>query len=379
MRARLLNSPATSFFLLGPRGTGKSTWVRAQFPKAPLCDLLDAQTFQRLNANPSRLLELCPPNYEGWIVIDEVQRVPELLNEVHRLIEQGKHSFVLTGSSARKLRRGGVNLLAGRALNLAMHPFTPEELGADFNLAHALRYGLLPMATAQQDPSAYLNAYVQTYLQEEVLNEGLTRSLGVFSRFLEAAAFSQGSLLNIAQVARECGVKRKLAEGYFQILNDLMLAHRLLPFTRRAKRRLVQHPKFYFFDTGVYRTLRPSGPLDKPEEIEGVALETLVLQSLLAINNSLAQPYGLYFWRTATGSEVDFVLYGPRGLIAIEVKRAREPSPKDLRGLRAFKHDYPMARCLVLYGGEKIESRDDDLTLHPLGDFLRHARQYLDM
>lgn len=373
MRSRILKPPQQSFFLLGPRGTGKSTWTRAHFPDAVFVDLLDSALFQRLCAEPGRLQNLIPRAYEDWVVLDEVQRVPELLNEVHRLIETQGLRFVLTGSSARKLRRGGVNLLAGRARTLAMHPFVPEELGEAFDLPKASRFGLLPMATQAKEPAGYLTSYVQTYLQEEVLQEGLTRDLGAFSRFLEAASFSQGTALNVSSVARECGVGRKTAEGYFQILEDLLLMHRLPVFSRRARRRLVQHSKFYFFDAGVFRTLRPEGPLDSAEELGGIALESLVLQTLIACNATLCDPYHLAYWRTHAGREVDFVLYGKHGLWAIEVKASPKVRSGDLKGLQAFATDYPVTRQLLLYGGER-EERDGDIDIVPVAAFLRRCR-----
>jgi len=208
--------------------------------------------------------------------------VPELLNEVHRLIEGRKARFVLTGSSARKLRGKGINLLGGRALTYQLFPLTAVELGTDFNLKRSVEFGHLPVACTEKEPQPYLESYVKTYLREEVQQEGLTRNLGAFARFLETASLSQTGQLNISEVARDSSVERKVVENYFHILEDLLLAQRLPVFTKRAGRRIVQHPKFYIFDAGVYRTIRPKGPLDGPEEIRGSALETLVYQELRA-------------------------------------------------------------------------------------------------
>lgn len=310
-----------------------------------------------------------PSNYSGWVVLDEVQRIPAILDEVHRLIERRRLTFALTGSSARKLKRKGVNLLAGRALTLGMHPLTRQELGRDFDLKHSLRYGQLPAAYVEDEPARYLHSYVQTYLREEVQQEGLTRNLGAFTRFLQAASFSQGSLLNVSSVAKECQVDRKVAEDYFSILEDLLIAVRLPPFFKCAKRRVTLHPKFYFFDVGVFRTLRPRGPLDVPEEIDGPALETLVLENLRALNEYSNWGYDLYYWRTSSGAEVDFVLYGERGLHAIEVKRAARVRDEDLAPLRLFQQDYPMARCWYVYGGTKAY-RERDIQVRPVTDFL---------
>ena len=197
----------------------------------------------------------------------------------------------------------------------------------------------------------------------------MTRNLQVFARFLEAASFSQGSILTISEVARECGANRKLVEQYFYILEDLLLAYRLPVFTRRARRRVISHPKFYFFDTGVYRAIRPKGPLDRPEEIEGIALETLVFQELLAVNDLHRLGYKIFYWRTSSGLEVDFVLYGEAGLIAIEVKRAAKIRSKEFRGLKAFARDYPIASLYMFYGGDR-KMFIDNITLIPVKEAL---------
>lgn len=370
MYSRILKPPAgKSFFLFGPRATGKTTWTSSTFPRAVRIDLLDSGLYYMLLASPAKLVELIPGSFDDWVILDEVQRVPALLNEVHRLIEERKLKFVLTGSSARKLRAKGVNLLAGRALTRYMHPLTAIELGVDFSLPQSLQFGNLPSVYSEDDPADYLASYVHTYLREEVQQEGLTRNLQAFARFLEAASFSQASTLNISEVARDCNVNRKLAEEYFYILEDLLLAHRLPVFAKRAKRRMAAHPKFYFFDAGVFRAIRPKGPLDRPEEIEGAALETLLFQELRAVNDLFGLGYELYYWRTASGLEVDFVLYGEKGLIAIEIKRAARVRNSELRGLKAFASEYPQAVMFFLYGGQK-ELFVDNITLLPIGTAL---------
>lgn len=377
MYSRLLRPPkGKSFFLFGPRGTGKTTWVKSEFPRALYLDLLEAELFNDLLANPQRLERLIPKGFRDWIVIDEVQKIPSLLDEVHRLMERDRLRFILTGSSARKLRRGGHNLLAGRALTLSFHPLTAAELGRDFRLEHSLAFGHLPCAYTEGGPGAYLESYVRTYLQEEVREEGLTRNLAAFARFLEAASFSQGSLLNITSVARECGVERKVVENYFGILQDLLIAYRLPVFTRRSRRRMAAHDKFYFFDVGIYRTLRPRGPLDMPEEIEGAALETLFLQELVALNALLDTRYTIHYWRTATGTEVDFVLYGARGLLAFEVKRTSRLLPESLKGLKAFRADYPMSRAILIYGGRR-ELNEAGIRVLPVESALKQLPELL--
>ena len=257
-----------------------------------------------------------------------------------------------------------------------MQPLTAAELGNDFSLQHSLRYGQLPAAYAEGDPKRYLEAYVKTYLEEEVRQEGLTRNLSAFARFLEAASFSQGSVLNISSVARECHVERKTVESYFSVIEDLMIAYRIPVFSRRAKRRLAAHPKFYFFDAGVYRTLRPMGPLDSPEEIEGIALETLVLQEIMALNRALDLGYHVHYWRTSNGREVDFVLYGPRGLLAFEIKRTARVTPAMLGGLKSFLNDYPMARTHFVYMGSRL-MHEDRIGIVPAQQVLRSLPQLL--
>lgn len=377
MYSRLIKPPVKkSFFLFGPRGTGKTTWVKSAFPDSIYIDLLEAELFNDLTANPQRLGNFIPRDFRDWIVIDEVQRVPDLLHEIHRLIESKKYRFVLTGSSARKLRRKGSNLLAGRALTYSMHPLSIAELGDDFKLEHSLLYGQLPAVYQEADPKRYLEAYVKTYLEEEIRQEGLTRNLSTFARFLEAASFSQGSVLNISSVARECRVERKSVESYFSIIEDLMIAYRIPVFSRRAKRRLVAHPKFYFFDAGVYRIFRPMGPLDSPDEVEGIALETIFLQEILALNSALDLGYQVYYWRTSSGREVDFVLYGPRGLIAFEIKRTARVNPALLGGLKAFLADYPMANAYFVYMGNR-RIHEDNIEILPAQQILKNLPQLL--
>ena len=359
MYSRLVKEPENkSFFLFGPRGTGKTTWVRQAFPDAVYIDLLESRLYNDLLADPQRLQNLIPNNSNNWIIIDEVQKIPELLNEVHRLIEKYKYKFILTGSSARKLRRKGPNLLAGRALSYSMHPLTAIELGKDFNLNHSLAFGNLPSVYVESNPKDYLESYIKAYLVEEILQESLTRNLSSFSRFLEASSFFQGSVLNISEVARECAVERKVVESYFTILEDLLLAYRIPIFSKRAKRRLIIHPKFYFFDVGVYRALRPMGPLDAPDEVEGTSYESLFFQELKAVNDYYGFGYKIYYWRTSSNLEVDFVLYGNRGLKAFEIKKRGRIPTSGFKGLKAFLKDYPTAKAYFIYGGERQMSED---------------------
>lgn len=352
---RLIDPPRQSFFLFGPRGTGKTTWLKANFPQALLLDLLEADTFRLYSAKPERLRELISgyPDRKV-IVIDEIQKIPQLLSEVHGLIEQKKGlQFILTGSSSRKLKRSGTDLLAGRALHYHLYPFIAAELGKDFNLEGALHNGLIPLVVRSSDPSKVLKSYIALYVREEVQMEGLVRNIGNFSRFLEAVSFSHGSILNITNVARDCEVERKVVEGYISILEDLMLAYRVPVFDKRAKRAVTAHPKFYYFDVGVFRSLRPSGPLDNPEAIAGSTLEGLVAQHLTAWNAYQGGKNRLYFWRTPSGTEVDFVVYGQDVFWALEVKNTNKIHDRDLSGLKVFKTDYPQSKIFLIYRGKE--------------------------
>jgi len=328
-----------------------------------------------LVARPERLRE----SIEGHpglrhVLIDEIQKVPEVLEMVHLLIEEKRElQFILTGSSARKLRRAGVNLLGGRATQRHLHPYMAAELGDRFRLTEALELGLLPIVLGAPDPEDTLRAYNGLYLREEVQTEGMVRNIGSFARFLEAISFSHGSVLNLANVARECQVNRKTAEGYLEILEDLLLGFRLTVFTRRAQRALAVHPKFFYFDAGVFRANRPSGPLDTPSEIAGPALEGLVAQHLRAWCDYTEGEHHLYYWQTRSQNEVDFIIYGPLGLHAIEVKNSAQIRPEDLRGLRAFCQDYPEAIPWLLHRGAERFRRDGVLCL-PVEEFLRRLR-----
>ncbi|MBU1017001.1 AAA family ATPase [Patescibacteria group bacterium] len=377
MYSRLITPPKDkSFFLFGPRGTGKTTWVRATFPKAVYLDLLEAEVFNILLANPQRLENYIPKNFTDYIIIDEVQRIPEILNEVHRLIEKERLKFILTGSSARKLRKGGQNLLAGRALTYFLHPLTAVELGTDFNLKQSLNYGHLPSINKEKDPQKYLESYIKTYLEEEVFQEGLTRNLSVFARFLETASFSQGSILNTSEVAREAAINRKVVENYFKILEDLLIGYRIPVFNKRAKRRLLAHSKFYFFDVGVYKVLRPMGPLDMPEMVEGMSYESLFFQDILAINSSLNLGYKLFYYRTVTGIEVDFVMYGEKGIRAFEIKRTNKISSDLTKGLKYFSKEYPQSKSFLIYGGKRKMS-EGNIEILPIEYALKNLPELL--
>ena len=370
-QSRFFAGSAQSFFLFGPRGTGKSTWLKQRYPDAVIIDLLEPEVFRSYAARPERLRERVAGEEGRVIVIDEVQKVPELLDVTHGLIEdQTGLQFVLTGSSARKLKRTGVDLLAGRAIVKTMHPFMASELKELFNLQDSLQFGMIPLVTSSADPMETISSYVALYLREEVQMEGIVRNIGAFSRFLEAVSFSHGSILNVSEVARECQVKRKTVDNYLAVLDDLLLSFRVPVFSRRAKRKLISHPKFYYFDCGVFRSLRPSGPLDSPQEIDGGALEGLIAQHLRAWIGYGNTSCRLHYWRTRAGLEVDFVLYGEDTFVGIEVKNSARIHKKMLKGLKAFREDYPEAQLLLVYRGNERLVLNGILCL-PCEEFLR--------
>jgi predicted AAA+ superfamily ATPase len=375
---RFFSAPHDSFFIFGPRGTGKSTWLKKTFPDAYRLDLLDDSAFRDHIAHPERIKQIVKANPQTKrFVIDEVQKAPKILDSIHSLIEEYKtHQFILTGSSARKLRRGGVNLLAGRALLTHFHPFMAAELGSAFSLDAALQTGLIPLIVSAHEPDKTLAAYIALYLKEEVKEEGLVRDVGAFARFLEAMSFSHGSILNLNNIARECQVSRKVIQNYLSIIEDLLIGYTLPVFTKRARREMTSQPKFYFFDAGVFNHLRPKGPLDSPDEIGGIALEGLVLQHLKAWCDYSDGQVDCFFWRSRGGSEVDFILYGENHFRAIEVKSTKQVHPKSLKSLKVFKNDYPEAGVLLLYcGTEKLEI--DGIPCRPVEDFLLQLKPNL--
>ena len=368
---RFYNAPADSFFIFGPRGTGKSTWLKKTFSDAYSIDLLDDGIFRKHIAQPELIKQLVRANPQiKRYIIDEVQKAPKLLDSIHGLCEEYQtHQFILTGSSARKLRRGGVNLLAGRLILTHFHPFMAAELGNEFSLDAALRNGLIPLVVSANSPGKTLESYIALYLKEEVKEEGLVRDIGAFARFLEVISFSHGSILNLSNIARECHVSRKVVENYLSIIEDLLLGYKLPVFNKRARRKMTVQPKFYLFDAGVYYHLRPKGPLDSPDEISGMALEGLVLQHLKAWCDYSDNQVNCYFWRSRGGAEVDFVLYGENHFHALEVKNTKYIHPKTLKSLKTFMSDYPESTAVLLYRGtDKLVV--DGIICWPVDDFL---------
>jgi len=374
---RDINTPLTSFFLFGPRGTGKSTFVKSLIARDSLyIDFLDPDTFRVYAAYPETLIKTINSINPVKVIIDEVQKVPQILDVVHKIMEEKKIQFILTGSGARKLKKEGADLLGGRALYCRMHPFTASELGTSFSIDKALQTGLIPVVDRSPQPSKTLSAYVDIYLREEIMAEGLVRNLGAFTRFLEIISYSHGAVLNVSNIARECQTSRGIVTGYIDIIEDLLLAYRLPVFAKRAKRKTASHPKFYLFDNGLYRRLRQRGPLDIESEISGPALEGLVGQHLRAYSDFSLPETKLYFWRSMAGNEVDFVLYGGKTFSAIEVKNAKVLRPTDYNGLASFGDDYPEATLILLYGGS-VPMRHKNISVVPVELFMKRPEDYV--
>lgn len=369
---RIYRSPRNSFFLFGLRGVGKSTWVRKQFPEAHRFDLLDEGLYQSLLADPAQFAgELRRLDPGGWVVVDEVQRLPGLLNEVHRFIEERELRFALLGSSARKLRAAGVNLLGGRALWREMFPLVPEELGEDFDLDRTLRFGSLPLVLAADSPPETLRAYVQLYLREEIKGEALVRNLPGFARFLPVAGLFHGQVLNVAGLARDAGVARTTVEGYLEVLEDTLLARRLPAYETRLRARERKHPKLYWMDPGVARAAKGAFGEVVPEE-RGHLLEGWVhtLLRTYMVEQGLADE--IAYWAPASTKqlEVDFLLRRGEERCALEVKAAGRAHAHDLDGLRAIGELPGLRRRVLIHRGERPTRTEDGIDVWPVETFL---------
>ncbi len=370
---RLLTPPKGSFFLFGPRGSGKSTWLRATFPRAHTFDLLDESLYQSLLADVGRFaaeLRAVPP--ERVVVVDEVQRIPALLNEVHRHMEERGRRFVLCGSSARKLKTAGTNLLAGRAARRFMHPLLPEELGDDFDLEAVLRWGSLPVVWGAADRRDALEAYAQMYLREEVQAEALVRSLPGFARFLPIAALLHGQVLNTSGLARDAGVSRTTVAGYLSILEDTLVAFTLPAFEARLRVRERRHPKLYWADPGLPRAMkRQLGPVAAEER--GHLLEGWIAGVLRAYRDYRGLFDDWHYWAAGKGStvEVDFLLRWGHRFAAVEVKASRRFSEGDLKGLRAISDLDGVGRRVLAYAGDRAQRTSDGIDILPVAAFVR--------
>jgi len=372
MYTRILQTPDESVFLFGPRGTGKSTWIRDRFPDAIVYDLLNTGETLRLNKDPQTLyreLVTLPPR--AWVIIDEVQKAPAALDEVHRLIEDRHLRFVLSGSSARKLRRGGTNLLAGRAITTALFPLVSAEIGAALDMTTSLMYGTLPMAVDGRDPRAYLRSYAETYLDQEIRAEALSRNIGAFSRFLEIAARQNGQVTNASAIARDAGISRHTVQSHFEILIDTLVGYWLPAWKRKPGTRRVQQSKFFFFDCGVARALSGRLPYPPTPEELGPLLETFILHELRAYLSYTGRHYTPHFWRTYDGTEVDVLCETADGFVAIEIKAGARWEKRFNRGLHRVREELGAGRtrCYGLYLGERA-ALWDEVSVMPVLDFL---------
>lgn len=377
MYQRLISSPKSSFFLFGPRGTGKTTWLKSNFPDVRRFDLLDETLYQRYLSNVSAFqheLNITPQG--AWVIIDEVQRLPHLLNEVHRAMEERKLKFALTGSSARKLKRQGTNLLAGRALWRQMYPLVPEEMGEDFDLAKTLSYGTLPLMLASPQPEEQLEAYTRLYLREEIQNEALVRNLAGFARFLPIAALAHGQVLSISSLSRDAEVSRTTIDGYVSVLEDTLVAHRLPAYEAKLRVRERKHPKFYWIDPGIPRALKQyKGPAVSEEK--GPLLEGYMYMMLTVYKEHRALCDSIHYWSAteARGVEVDFLLKRRSELIAVEVKSSATIRPEHFKGLNAISTLKGIKRRLLVYLGSHQQKTDDGVEILPFSVFSRMLAQ----
>lgn len=352
-----------SHFLFGPRQTGKTFLARRMLKNARFYDLLDSSTYLALSQNPGRIAEEVS-SLDRIVVIDEIQRIPGLLNEVHRLIEERGIRFLLTGSSARKLRRGGVNLLGGRARTRHLHPLTYRELKGGFDLNRVIESGLLPSIYFSDNPGADLKAYAGAYLQQEIVAEGAARNIPAFSRFLGVAAFCNATIVNFTNVANDAQVARTTVYEYFDILKDTLLLHELPAWRQSKKRKPIASSKYYFFDVGILATLQ--GREFRPRTPEfGEAFETFLMHELICYRDYVSEE-PLSYWRSTSGFEVDFIIGDHT---AIEVKAKQNLSPVDLKSLNALSEEKKLKRYLCV-SMEPRRRRIGDVIVLPYKEFL---------
>lgn len=369
---RLLRAPESSFFLLGPRGTGKSTWLRTHYSKAHWVNLLDESLYQSYLADIRQFAtEIQALRRGSWVVVDEVQRIPALLNEAHRFIEERGIRFALCGSSARKLRRGGVNLLAGRAVQHFMHPLLPVEMGKAFNLDETLHWGSLPVVWSADDRKRTLSSYVELYLKEEIQAEALVRNLPGFARFLPVAALLHGQTINVSGVARNAGIARKTTESYVQILIDTLMAFQLPAFESKLRVRERRHPKLYWADPGLPRAVKRQFGAPTSEE-KGHLFEGWIAVLLRAYRDYRDAFDEFYYWAPSEASqtEVDFLLRRNEEYAAIEVKSATRVDNVSLKGLRAIRDLPGLRRRILVFLGERRMATEDGIEILPVNAFL---------
>lgn len=362
------NETDSSIFLFGARQTGKSTILRQQFPNAIYIDLLDSNIKERYRRNPTLLYEMLNGKPEGTLVIiDEIPEVPALLDEVHRPIVESGLVFILCGSSARKLKRKGHNTLGGRAFPVYLYPFVSAEI-PEFDIDRAVTFGMLPPHYLAKNPSRLLAGYINVYLKEEIKEEALVRNLDAFQRFLEVAALTDGEIVNNANIAQDCGVRATTVNAYFDILEDTLMGYRIPAFRKVMKRRLMQAPKFYYFDIGVANHLLHRKELVRGSADYGHAFEHLVIQEIHAWLQYTHSEEELSYWHTYTGIEVDAVIGDAR--VAIEIKSAEEIQRRHLKGLKAFADEYPESRR-ILVSLDKLSRTIDGIECLYVLDFFK--------
>ena len=358
-----------TFFLWGPRQTGKTTLLRQTFPEAVWIDLLRAEEFRRYLQNPEFLRqEVSDRNQTPFVVVDEIQKLPLLLDEVHWIHENLGIQFALCGSSARKVKRGHANLLGGRAIRRELFGLVSGEIGHEFDLTRILNHGYLPRIYQTNSPKRLLHAYVANYLKEEVASEGLVRNLPVFSEFLSVAALSDTEPVNFSNIARECGVSSHTVKNYFQILEDTLLGTWLPVYRKRPKRRIAVGPKFYFSDVGVVNFLTRRHRMEPKSELFGKAFENWIHHELRSFNSYAESFAHLSYWRLTTGVEVDFIVNDME--LAIEAKAASKITDRHLKGLRELKAEHPtMARRLLVCLEPKARRTSDGIEIVPFSQF----------
>ena len=375
MFTRELKKIGSSAFLFGPRGTGKSTWIKKNYKtNTVVYDLLNTSELIRFSREPSLLYQETAHLAPGsWVVVDEIQKVPGLLNEVHRIIEEKKINFILSGSSARKLKEAGVNLLAGRALTYNLFPFVSKEVNFEFDLKKQIVFGMLPGSFLSTKPNKYLQAYAETYLKEEIRAEALTRNFGGFARFLEIAARQNGQLTNTAGIARDAGTARQTVQGYFDILVDTLIGFWLEPWKLKKTTKQISHAKFYFFDSGVVRALSGRLPYPVTPEESGPLFECFIINEIRAYLHYSELDYPLHFWRSRNGVEVDLLLETAKGFVAMELKNGSRWDKRFNRGLHRLteKLGKDKVSCFGVFMGER-QITIDNVTVYPALAFLKH-------
>ena len=354
-------------FLWGPRQTGKTTLLRQRFPQARFYDLLDTDLQAELLLRPHRLREEVLAERPELVVVDEVQKAPRLLDEIHWLLENTATTFVLCGSSARKLRRGARDLLGGRAIDCALFPLTTDELGT-VDLDKLLNHGGLPAHYLSPDPSRLLKAYANNYLKEEIIDEAVTRNIPAFAHFLEIVGLTHGKQLNYTNTARESGVSASTVRSYYQILKDTLLGFELPPWRRKRKRRLVETAKFYLFDVGLANHLIPELRTISPgTDLYGRAFEHFLMNEVRAYLSYRGLDHTLSYWRTSTGHEVDLIVGDM--LLACEFKASRDVRSKDLRGMRTLLEEHKPGRKILVSRDETRRQTADGIDLWPWQEF----------